>query len=91
MHSMIISMIILINISFLVAMPSLFLDYPINEDLQINHLVKRYQLSPWIHKRNPTLCDYRLQLRPLPLTSALCSYGSKIKKISFIHLFLSFV
>jgi hypothetical protein len=31
--------------------------------------------SSWLYKRNSPLCDYRLQFRPLPLTSALCGYG----------------
>jgi hypothetical protein len=31
--------------------------------------------ASWLYKRNSPLCDYRLQFRPLPLTSALCGYG----------------
>jgi len=59
----------LINISLLFAMPSSY------DDSEIYQLAKQFQLSPWIHKRNPALCDYRLQFRPLPLTYALCAYG----------------
>jgi len=76
MHSVIVSMIVLINISLLFAMPSPFIHQgDDDDDIDIHHAVKRFQLSPWIHKRNPGFCDYRLQLRPLPLTSALCAYG----------------
>jgi hypothetical protein len=70
MHPILLSMMILINISFLFAMP-----YPDNDDFEIAHLVKRFQIPPWVNKRNPALCDYRLQLRPLPFSSALCAYG----------------
>ena len=79
MHSAIVFMLIMINISFLFAMPSFFLypgdDFQNQNDMEIRHLVKRGPLSTWIHKRNPALCDYRLQLRPLPYTSALCAYS----------------
>jgi hypothetical protein len=68
-------MIILINISLLFAMPSPFI-YQNNDDIEMHHLARRFQLFPsWVDKRNPGLCDYRLQLRPLPFTSALCTYG----------------
>ncbi len=73
MHSilLLLSMIILVNLSFLLAMP-----YSDNDDdWEINHLVKRFQFSPWVGKRNPALCDYRLQLRPLSFSSSLCTYG----------------
>lgn len=76
MYSILLLIILWINISLLFAMPSAFL-YEDDNDFEGNHLVKRFQFSPWIHKRNPALCDYRLQLRPLPLTSALCTYGKK--------------
>lgn len=33
------------------------------------------EFASWLYKRNSPLCDYRLQFRPLPLTSALCGYG----------------
>jgi len=66
--------IILINISLLVSMPSRFI-YQDDNDFEFHQLSKRFQLSRWIHKRNPALCDYRLQFRPLPSTSALCAYG----------------
>jgi hypothetical protein len=79
MHSFIVSILIMINISLLVAMPPPFIysgdqlqDY---NDIETHPLIKRFQLSSWLHKRNPALCDYRLQLRPLPLTSALCAFG----------------
>ncbi len=66
-------------------MPSLFL-YPGDEfqnedDMEIRHSVKRSQFPVWIHKRNPALCDYRLQLRPLPYTSALCAYSEYKSKL----------
>ncbi len=80
MHSVIIPILVLINISFLFAMPSPFIyqddEMQNHNDMEIHHLARRYQLlTPWVHKRNPALCDYRLQFRPLPLTSALCAYG----------------
>jgi len=82
MHSFIVAMLILIKISLLHAMPSPLLyqgdgfqEYNDVDDLENRHLAKRFQLAPWVHKRNPALCDYRLQLRPMPLTSALCAYG----------------
>ncbi len=70
------------NISLLFALPWSLI-YQLDElqnyknlnDAEIRHFTKRFQSSPWLHKRNPALCDYRLQLRPLPLTSALCAYG----------------
>jgi hypothetical protein len=74
MHSILISMLILANISLLFAMPLLFINQGDDGD-EIHQTSKRFSVSPWIHKRNPALCDYRLQLRPLPLTSALCAYG----------------
>jgi hypothetical protein len=82
MHSFIVAMIVLINISILFALPSPYVyqdgdlqEYNDNDDSEFHHLDKRYQLASWIHKRNPALCDYRLQSRPMPLTSALCAYG----------------
>ncbi len=54
-------------------MPSPFI-YQDDDAMEL-HLVKRSQLSPWVYKRNPALCDYRLQLRPLPFTAALCAYS----------------
>ncbi len=84
MHSIILSIILFINISLLFAMPSTFLYSNDDNDFEINHLFKRFQFSPWVRKRNPALCDYRLQLRPLPLTSALCSYGKKKTKESLL-------
>lgn len=33
------------------------------------------ELASWLYRRNSPLCDYRLQFRPHPLTSALCGYG----------------
>jgi hypothetical protein len=82
MHSVIVSMLVLINISLLFALPwpliqqvdELQDQYNMN-DAEILHLTKRLQLTPWLYKRSPALCDHRLQLRPLPLTSALCAYG----------------
>jgi hypothetical protein len=75
MHSVIISIIVLINISLLFAMPSSFI-YQDDDDIEMHHLARRFKLSlPWIRKRNQGLCDYRLQLRPLPFTSTLCTYG----------------
>jgi hypothetical protein len=45
-------------------------------DAEMQHMFKRSEEYPlWFYKRNSPLCDYRLQFRPLPLTSALCSYG----------------
>lgn len=46
-----------------------------DDDMVIRQLAKRFELSSWVHKRNQALCDYRLQFRPLPYTSALCAYG----------------
>ena len=50
-----------------------------NEDFEGNGVEEALQRSmeipPWAYKRNSPLCDYRLQFRPLPLTSALCGYG----------------
>ncbi|CAF1327688.1 unnamed protein product [Adineta steineri] len=68
------------NVSLLFALPSrLFFQTDDSEDyddMEKRQLSKRVQLAtPWVNKRNPALCDYRLQLRPLPLTSALCAYG----------------
>jgi hypothetical protein len=49
-------------------------DGQINDEIQ--HLFRRHEeVIPWFYKRNSPLCDYRLQFRPLPLTSALCGYG----------------
>jgi len=73
-------MILLININ---AMPSLSADQiddgQINNSLYENEVQQLFQRSSefpsWTYKRNSPLCDYRLQFRPLPLTSALCGYG----------------
>lgn len=50
-----------------------------NEDFEEGELEETWKRSigipPWVYKRNSPLCDYRLQFRPLPLTSALCGYG----------------
>jgi hypothetical protein len=74
------AMILLININ---AMPSLSADQiddgQINNSLYENEVQQLFQRSSefpsWTYKRNSPLCDYRLQFRPLPLTSALCGYG----------------
>lgn len=75
---------LIVNIAVIYSMPSWALD---SNDFQMDSndfdsLAKRLTLPQWIHKRNPGLCDYRLQLRPLPLTSALCAYGQS----SFVEL-----
>lgn len=79
MHSSVLLIIVLlINLGALYSMPSTMSmypnDYSFDED-DFDALAKRLTFPQWIHKRNPGLCDYRLQLRPLPLTSALCAYG----------------
>ncbi|UJR21954.1 hypothetical protein I4U23_025022 [Adineta vaga] len=81
-YSLLVLMLILINASFLIARPwphfyqSDIIDEQENsDDVEVHDLTKRLEISPWVHKRNPALCDYRLQLRPLPLTNALCAYG----------------
>lgn len=56
-------------------MPSPYFYQDYDDELPIHQLTKRFQTIPWFDKRNSALCDYRLQLRPLPLTSALCAYG----------------
>jgi hypothetical protein len=75
-------MFVLLNVALLHAIPSAmfysddqFRGYNDMEHMQMGHLAKRMSMPAWIHKRNPALCDYRLQLRPLPMTSALCAYG----------------
>ena len=82
-------LLLLIGASFLHAMPSPFAqgdDYNIEDSrgmdsVQFHDLNKRMQAAPWVFKRNQALCDYRmdyrLQLRPLPLTSALCAFGEQ--------------
>ncbi|CAF3567577.1 unnamed protein product [Rotaria sp. Silwood1] len=92
MHSVIIiSLLILINVYLIFAMPSLIMNQ--DDELQnyndmANHpLTNRLQISPWIHKRNPALCDYRFQLRPLPFTSSLCAYGHNKDDAHQVHLF----
>jgi hypothetical protein len=46
------------------------------DNTEMQGMFRRPNESPfWLYKRNSALCDYRLQLRPLPLTSALCGYG----------------
>ncbi|CAF0756303.1 unnamed protein product [Adineta ricciae] len=49
----------------------------------------KQNLVPWILRRNPPLCDYRLQFRPLPLTTALCGYGhyGKSEQVNHVHPF----
>ncbi|CAF1192431.1 unnamed protein product [Rotaria sordida] len=44
-------------------------------NMALPSLANRFQISPWVNKRNPALCDYRFQLRPLPFQSSLCAYG----------------
>ena len=68
---------LMVNIVLICSMPTwsaLSTDYQ-SDSNDFDPLAKRLTLPQWIHKRNPGLCDYRLQLRPLPLTSALCAYG----------------
>ena len=89
MHSSLLAVLFLIGTSLLHAMPSPFVqgdDYGIEDSqgvdpVQFHYLAKRLQNTPWIFKRNPAACDYRmdyrLQLRPLPLTSALCAFGEQ--------------
>lgn len=44
-------------------------------DVEVGEFIRRsLETTPWINRRNSPLCDYRLQFRPLPLTSALCAY-----------------
>lgn len=74
------SIVILHNMTMYFAMPSISPDD--------DHFVKRFDIAPWVIKRNPTLCDYRFQLRPLPLNSALCNYG-KIQLNRSLRLFIS--
>ncbi len=71
------AMIMLININ---AMPSSLVDdEQVNNGLYENEIQQLFRQSnefpSWLYKRNSPLCDYRLQFRPLPLTSALCGYG----------------
>ncbi|CAF3160360.1 unnamed protein product [Rotaria sp. Silwood2] len=79
MHSIIVFTLILINVSLLFTMPSPIMNRDDElqnyNDMAYRPLANRFQISPWVHKRNPALCDYRFQLRPLPFTSSLCSYG----------------
>ncbi len=70
MRSILLALIILVNLSLYLAMPYDYID-----ESEINYLVKRIQPTSWLDKRNPTLCDYRFQLRPLPYSSTLCAYG----------------
>lgn len=43
---------------------------------ELQEIARRSNEFPsWVYKRNPALCDYRLQFRPHPLTAALCGYG----------------
>lgn len=76
---------ILFSLSNLLAMPPVAIDS--DEELHGNHnidriladqIIKRMSLPQWLDKRNPGLCDYRLQYRPLPLSSALCAYGQSV-------------
>ena len=76
------TMIIFVHVN---AMPSSSLNYQtsneqlIDGDLDQNQIEEIFQqlhrFPTWAHKRNSPLCDYRLQSRPLPLTSALCGLG----------------
>ena len=65
------------------AMPSPFV-YQMDDDqpnssfdnAKMQFDIKRSEdLATWLYRRSSPLCDYRLQFRPLPLTSALCGYG----------------
>ena len=73
MNSILFTIILLSNITFLIAMPSIYSEE--TDEMDNVHVNKRLALSSWLNKRNHALCDYRLQLRPLPLNSALCNYG----------------
>lgn len=82
MHAVLLLMFVLFNFALLHAVPSAmfysddqFRGYNDIDQMQMGHLAKRMAMPAWIHKRNPALCDYRLQLRPSPMTSALCAYG----------------
>lgn len=69
---------VVVYMLLLLAMPSALLA-GVEDDLKIYNYISSHQLpmpAAWVHKRTSGLCDYRLQLRPLPLTQALCSYGS---------------
>ena len=72
MHSILLSLIIFANLSLILAMP-----YWDDDEMEINDLVKRTQPASWLDKRNPALCDYRFQLRPLPYSTALCAYSKR--------------
>lgn len=69
------TMIIFVHVN---TMPSSFLEQ-INGELDPNEMQEIFQGKNYFptsfYKRNSPLCDYRLQFRPLPLTSALCGYG----------------
>ena len=46
------------------------------DNAEIQEILRRpNEYASWLYKRSSPLCDYRLQFRPLPLTSALCGYG----------------
>ena len=85
MHSVLLLVFVLFNAALLHAIPSamFYSDEDLRGDnyidpVQLEHLAKRMAIPTWLHKRNPGLCDYRLQLRPLPMTSALCAYGESV-------------
>jgi len=96
MNTVLISILIVLNLSIYLAMPNVIFhptdsDY---HDIPERQISKRLQLSPWTAKRDRTLCDYRLQLRPLPYLSTLCGYSSYRKKkrnyleVKFVHFVL---
>jgi hypothetical protein len=71
------AMIMLVKIN---AMPSPLINGVGYDGLDENDLQQLFrrsnEFSSWPFKRSSPLCDYRLQFRPLPLTAALCGYGS---------------
>jgi hypothetical protein len=65
----------LIGISAM-AFPSVYQVDDEQDNTEIQEILRQpNEFGSWLHKRHSPLCDYRLQFRPLPLTSALCGYG----------------
>jgi hypothetical protein len=81
MHSSVISILLfaMFMLISIYAMPASFIYQ--NEDIQSRRNIdddvreSPREFISWLQRRNSPLCDYRLQFRPLPLTSTLCAYG----------------
>ncbi|CAF1236178.1 unnamed protein product [Adineta steineri] len=60
--------------------------YQTDDEQANNHMNKQIDMkrstnsNPWLNRRNSPLCDYRLQFRPVPLTSTLCGFGNIYKE-----------